>query len=292
MNGAEAALVGRAAWRALVSLYNSNDLTHAAAIAYYALLSLFPFLLLSVSILGSATSSEPDRQAILNFVFRYFPTQLEFVRTQLDAIQQSPVRFGVGGSLALIYASLGVFMAVTSAVNEAWKVEKQRSFLKHRLVAFLMLAAAGTLLIAAVAVLGLAQFAQSSRFAVLLTRFPALEVFRSVVLSYSASLGLIVVVGLVLYFVPNARVEMRDVWLGAILTGLLWEGTFRGFGWYLAHGGGLTRMHGSIAGIVAFLLWVYISSVILLYGVEFTASYARLRRHRPEELPAAPSPRA
>lgn len=289
--GSTVALIGRAAWRALVSLYNSNDLTHAASIAYYALLSLFPFLLLAVSILGSATSNEHDRQAILNFVFRYFPTQIEFVRTQLDALRQSPVTFGIGGSLALIWASLGVFMAVTSAVNEAWKVEKQRSFLKHRLVAFLMLATAGVLLLVSVAALGLVQFAETHRFATLLARFPGLEVFRSVILSYSASLVLMLVVGLVLYFVPNATVEMRDVWIGAVLTGLLWEGTFRGFAWYLGHSGGLTRMHGSIAGIVVFLLWVYISSVILLYGVEFTASYARLRRHRPEELPAAPSPR-
>ncbi|MBI1874688.1 MAG: YihY/virulence factor BrkB family protein [Acidobacteria bacterium] len=289
--GSSIALIARAARRAIVSLYNSNDLTHAASIAYYALLSLFPFLLLAASILGSATSNDHDRQAILNFVFKYFPAQIEFVRAQLEALQQSPVKFGIGGSLALIWASLGVFMAVTSAVNEAWKVDKQRSFLKHRLVAFLMLATSGVLLILSVAVLALVQFAETHRFATLLTRFPALDVFRSVILSYSASLLLMIVVGLILYFVPNAKVEMRDVWIGAVLTGLLWEGAFRGFGWYLGHSAGLTRMHGSIAGIVVFLLWVYISSVILLFGAEFTASYARLRRHRPEGLPAAPSPR-
>jgi uncharacterized BrkB/YihY/UPF0761 family membrane protein len=50
-------------------------------------------------------------------------------------------------------------------------------------------------------------------------------------------------------------------------------------------------VHGSIAAVVAFLLWIYVSAVILLYGVEFTAAYARLRRRRPEDVPAAPSPR-
>ena len=44
-------------------------------------------------------------------------------------------------------------------------------------------------------------------------------------------------------------------------------------------------------GNVVFLLWIYVSSVILMYGVEFTAAYARLRRHRPDEMPAAPTPR-
>ena len=49
-----------------------------------------------------------------------------------------------------------------------------------------------------------------------------------------------------------------------------------------------TRVNGSIAAVVVFLVWVYVQAVILLYGVEFTAAYARLRRGRPEEVPAAP----
>jgi uncharacterized BrkB/YihY/UPF0761 family membrane protein len=51
------------------------------------------------------------------------------------------------------------------------------------------------------------------------------------------------------------------------------------------------RVNGSIAAVVVFLIWVYIQAVILLYGVEFTAAYARLVRGRPEQVPAAPSPR-
>jgi len=119
----ELRLTGRAAWRGLVELVNSNDLTHAASIAYYALLSLFPFLLLVISLLGSITASEDQRLAVLTFVFRYFPTRLDFVATQLDAFRQTRVQVGVAGSLALIWSSLGVFGAITSAVNEAWGVD-------------------------------------------------------------------------------------------------------------------------------------------------------------------------
>lgn len=49
-------------------------------------------------------------------------------------------------------------------------------------------------------------------------------------------------------------------------------------------------IHGSIAAVVVFLLWIYLSSVILMYGVEFTAAYARLRRRRADKMPAAPAP--
>ena len=63
-----------------------------------------------------------------------FPRQFDFITGQLDSFQTAPVSFGAGGMLMLVWASLGVFNALTSAVNHAWGVEKRRSFLKHRLV--------------------------------------------------------------------------------------------------------------------------------------------------------------
>jgi membrane protein len=287
---AELAFSGLAAWRALVRLANSNDLTHAAAIAYYALLSLFPFLLLVISMLGSITADEADRLAVLGFVFRYFPTRFEFVNTQLDAFRQTRVQLGVAGGLALIWASLGVFGAVTSAVNDAWGVEKQRSFLRHRMVSFLMLVAGGGVMILGLLLVGAVQVAQASWFGVMLTRFTWLEALQTLTFTYSATILLILAVGLVFYFIPNAKTRFRDVWVGAVLTGVLWRVAFDGFSWYIGRSG-LTFIHGSIAAVVVFLLWVYVSSVILMYGVEFTATYARLRRRRPEAMPAAPTPR-
>lgn len=272
-------------------LVNSNDLTHAAAIAYYALLSLFPFLLLVISMFGSITADEGDRLAVLGFVFRYFPTQFDFVNTQLDAFRQTRVQVGVAGALALIWASLGVFGAVTSAVNDAWGVEKQRSFLKHRMVSFLMLVAGGGVMLFGLLLVGAVEVAQASWFGVMLTRFRWLQALQTLTFTYSATIVLILAVGLVYYFVPNAKTRFRDVWVGAVLTGLLWRLAFGGFSWYIGRSGSLTFIHGSIAAVVVFLLWIYVSSVILMYGVEFTAAYARLRRRRPDEMPAAPTPR-
>jgi membrane protein len=288
---AELRFSGLAAWRGLVELVNSNDLTHAASIAYYALLSLFPFLLLVISALGSVTANEKDRIAVLTFVFRYFPTQLDFVSAQLDAFRQTRASVSLAGALALIWASLGVFGAITSAVNEAWGVEKQRSFWKHRLVSFLMLVAAGTVMIVAVLFLAAIQVAEASWFGVMLSRFHWLTALQTLTFRYLSVILLTLAVGLVYYFIPNAKTRFRDVWVGAVLTGVLWRATFFGFAWYIRHNSRLTMIHGSIAAVVVFLLWVYVSSIILMYGVEFTAAYARLRRRRPDEMPAAPTPR-
>jgi membrane protein len=100
---------------------------------------------------------------------------------------------------------------------------------------------------------------------------------------WATTLSLIAVVGLLFYFVPNAKVRFKDVWLGAIVTGLLWRLAFLGFSWYVRD---LSRfsIHGSIAAVIVFLVWIYVCSVILLYGVEFTVSYARLRRLIPDDV--------
>ena len=86
------------------------------------------------------------------------------------------------------------------------------------------------------------------------------------------------VTGLIFYFVPNTnKVRFRDVWPGAIIAGLLWRGALAGFSWYVRD---LSRfsVHGTIASVVVFLLWVYVSAVVLLYGVELTVAYAQIRR--------------
>ena len=288
---AELRLTSLAAWRALVQLVNGNDLTHAASIAYYALLSFFPFLLLVFSLLGSLTNDEDDRIAVLTFVFRYFPTQLDFVNNQLLAFRETRLQLGLAGALALIWASLGVFGAITTGVNEAWGVERQRSFWKHRMVSFLMLVAAGGVMIVGLALVGAVEVAEAAGFGALLARFGWLAGLQTLTARYMATVLLIVGVGLVYYFIPNAKTRFRDVWVGAALTGLLWRIAFDAFAWYIARNQSLTMIHGSIAAVVVFLLWIYVSAIILMYGVEFTAAYARLRRHRPDDMPAAPSPR-
>lgn len=288
---AELRFTGLSLWRGLVELLNSNDLTHAASIAYYALLSLFPFLLLAISLLGSVTADEGDRNAVLGFVFQYFPTQFDFISNQLDAFRESRARIGVAGALALIWGALGVFGAMTSAVNEAWGVEKQRSFWKHRLVSFLMLVAAGGVLLLALLGVTVMKMAQASWFGVILLRYEWLAGLQTWMFRYLATILLIMGLGLVFYFIPNAKTRFRDVWVGAILTGVLWRLAFDGFAWYVAANSRLTVINGSVATVIVFLLWIYLSAVILMYGVEFTASYARLRRRRPDEMPAAPSPR-
>lgn len=270
-------LIGLAAWRGVGELYNSEGLTHAASIAYYALLSLFPFLLLVLSILGMVTADTADRDAVVRFVFRYFPRQFDFMTGQLDAFRGQTLRLGLGGLLALTWASLGVFNAVSSAIDHAWGVERRRSFLMHRFVSFLMMVSAGAIFIIALILASLARLAETNWFWEVVSRSPWLIWLSAVTADYGATGLLIGCVALLFYFIPNTEMRFRWVWPGAILTGLLWRGALSAFSWYARDLAAWNAVHGSIATVVVFLFWVYISAVILLYGVEMTAAYARLQ---------------
>ena len=287
---AEIRLTALAMWRGVTGIYHSNDLTFASSIAYYSLLSLFPFFLLALAILASVTGNDADRELVIGFVLRYFPRQFEFVNTQLQAMQSAGIRLGVIGSILMVWAAMGVFSTITSAVNHAWGVDKQPSYLKHKLMAFIMLVTASLLLLVGLLLVSAINVAEARWFAVIVTHAPGLLVLQGWAIKSASTIIFIVLVGLIFYFVPNASVRFRDVWVGAVLTGLLWRVALAGFSRYVRD---LNRfsVHGSIAAVVVFLVWVYISAVILLYGVEVTAAYARLRRRRPDEIPAAPAPR-
>ena len=270
--------IGLAAWRALIRFFNSDNLTYASSISFYALLSLFPLFLLLFSILGSATTNEDARLRVFNFVLRYFPRQFDFISTQVDSFRQQRIPLGLAASLLMIWSSLGVFGAITTAVNYAWKVDRQPNYFKHKMVAFLMLVAASVLLLAALALVSTASVIEARWFANAVGTMPTLEWVRGLWARWASTLLFILVTGLIFYFVPNTnKVRFRDVWPGAIIAGLLWRGALAGFKWYVRD---LSRfsVHGTIASVVVFLLWVYVSAVVLLYGVEVTVAYAQIRR--------------
>ena len=139
-----------------------------------------------------------------------------------------------------------------------------------------MLMATGGLLLLLLVWVSAAGVLRASWFARVLEAVPALEAIAGMWFSsrYPATAALVVMVVLVMYFVPHTTVRFRDVWLGALVTGALWHAALAGFSWYLRELADLS-IHGSVATVVTFLFWVFISAVIFIYGVEFTAAWVR-----------------
>jgi membrane protein len=282
-------LAWRATGRGVIEFYRSENLTFAASIAYYTLLSLFPFLLVILSVLSRLALQAGSRsgETLLHMIDRALPANFGFVGTQLGELAKAPLNLSVAGTLITLWASMGVFGAVTSAVNHAWGVEKNYSFWKHKLIAFLMMLAAGFVAVVGLLLVGAVEMVEANWFAAVLSRFPAFGMITALVSRHASTPIFIVVVGLIYYFIPNAQVRLRDVWFGAVLAGLLWSLAFEGFAWYVKDLSRFT-VHGSVAAVIVFLVWIYFSAIILLYGVEVTAAYARERKHTPQSKPAAP----
>jgi len=140
-----------------------------------------------------------------------------------------------------------------------------------------MMSTATLLLFATLLVLSASKASGTPWSALLFSQMPVLQSLSGFGNKLTTFLLFVLIVGLIFYFVPNTTVRFRDVWPGAVLTALLWRGAFEGFSWYL-RSWARASIHGSIATVVWFLIWIYISAVLLLYGVEFTAAIARIRR--------------
>jgi membrane protein len=271
---------GVSAWQAFLNFYRSDNLTYAASMAYYSLLSLFPLLMLTLAVLGWATGDEDSRREVLQFLLRYFPTRFDFITTQLDALRAGGWNIGVAGSIGLVWGCLAIFGMITTAINYAWGVENTPNFWQHKLISAIMLLISGIILLTALLLVSASKIASAMWLAGLLGHAPGLSFFTSFAVRYATTLLFIGVVALLYRYVPNEdSASFADVWLGAVVTGVLWRVTLEGFSWYLEERvGQLARINGSIAIVVMFLVWVYVQAVIFLYGVEFTAVYARLRR--------------
>ena len=267
----------RATGRGVIEFYNSNNLTYASSIAYYSLLSFFPFILLVLTILTRLAADPGDERVVIDLVERALPSNFAFLSDQVVQLRRTPIPLTIAGALIMVWASMGVFGAITSAVDHAWATEKPHSYLKHQFIAFAMTISAGAVFMAALFVIGAVQVAHTGWFGTLERQWPWLHELTSLAAYYSLVPAAVVATGLVYYFAPNTKVRLRDVWFGAILAGILWRIALAGFSWYLGSVANFS-VHGQVGAVVAFLVWVYLSAVILLYGVEVTAAYARLRK--------------
>jgi membrane protein len=267
---------GRAAGRGVIEFYNSDNITFSSSIAYYSLISMFPFLMLVMAVLGRITVGDRDA-TLLTLVSQTVPGHFDFLFTQIQALSEIRLNVGVAGFFFALWGSFGIFGAITSAINHAWGVEKRPSFWKHKLIAFIILCSAGALLAVTLILVSSIQLAQAKWFTELIRHVPALQDLRGFVLTNMPLPMFILVVSLLYYFVPNAQMRFRDVWPGALIAGILWRLAFAAFSWYVTDLSHFTVL-GQVASVAVFLAWVFFEAAIFLYGVEVSAAYSKIRK--------------
>src|SRR5438309_7728022 len=250
-----------------------------AALAYYTVFSLAPLILVLLAIVGVIFRDDPagawDR---ITQQMSYFldPSALQIVQNIAQKASQpgkSTIATIIGIALAIFGAS-GVFGQLQDALNTIWGVKAKPTqglwgFLRTRFLSFAMVAGICFLLLVSLAIeallKGFSHYVQSvlpGGIVIALTVYLIFD-FAVVVLLFA----------MIFKFLPDVKIQWRDVWIGAVITAVLFGIGKWLLGFYLGSGAAGSA-YGAAGSLITLLLWVYYSSQILLFGAEFTQVYA------------------
>jgi membrane protein len=250
------------------------------SIAYYALFSLFPLLLALASLSSTVIGSSEARQLLFDFAGSYLPASADLVQENIEQILRAQRTVGIVASLGLIWSASGVFSAIYRAVNRAWD-NPRSGFFWGKLFGVAVVLVVGLLLLATTLLstfLGVLQGWNLS----LLGWEPFAGGGLTGLWSWLNKLGpaFVSAVTFVIIYrtIPRNGVTWGDVWLGGLAAGLIWEAARQLYTLYLANFARYSLVYGSVGAIIGFLLWSYLSAMILLLGAEFTAQYGLWRR--------------
>ncbi len=250
-----------------------------AALAYYTVFSLAPLILVLLAIVGVVFRDDPAgawnklTQQMSYFLDQSAVQVVQNIAQKASQPAKSAMATIIGIALALFGAS-GVFGQLQDALNTIWGVKAKPGagiwgFLRSRFLSFAMVAGICFLLLVSLgiesALKAFSHYVQSALpggIAVAMTVYLIFD-FGVVVLLFA----------MIFKFLPDVDLEWRDVWIGAVMTAILFGLGKWLLGFYLGSGAAGSA-YGAASSLITLLLWVYYSSQILLFGAEFTQVYA------------------
>lgn len=264
----------------------------AAALSYYALFSLFPLLLVVLSLVGWLIGPNTAMFQQLREVGNDYlpPAAYEIVERTVIALNQSSAGAGIVGFALLLYTASTVFAVLSMSVDKIWRFNNQAvqqgilqqtvlSYLLNRLAAFLLVLGTASLLLLSltmkIVLKAVLEFIETFQ-----TVIPFLQIDQILLtdgMQWSYSFFLLALVICILFKVlPSDRVAWGDIWLGAGLT----AASLVGLQWLVSNSvisiGSRFVSYGAIGGAMILMLWLYLTCQIFLIGCEFSYVYAHL----------------
>ena len=247
----------------------------AAALSYYTAFSMAPLLILAISIAGLVLGREAAEGKIVEQIGGLVGKQsAAAIQSMIQAANRPSkgILASVIGIVTLIAGATGVLSELKSALNKIWRTQESgdlKEIIKKNFIFVGMLLVMGFLLtvslILSAAVSALGKFCGGF--------IPMSELILHVA-DFVLSLGIITAMFAAIYrFLPNTRIEWRDVWVGAAVTSFLFNVGKLGLGLYLGKSA-VASSYGAAGAILILLLWVYYSGLIFYFGAEFTKLYA------------------
>lgn len=268
----------------------------AAALTYYAVLSVFPALLVMVSLLGVLGQGQRTVNAMLQVAGGLIPASaLDLLRPTIEQVVESRSA-GLTllvGALGALWSASGYVGAFGRSLNRIYEIAEGRPAWKLRplqlvlTLAALILAAAVAFMLAvsgpvAKAVGNAIGLGAAAQTVWALAKWPVILIFVTLA------------VAILYYTTPNVR-QPRFRWLsiGSAVAIVVWVVASVGFGFYVSNFGSYNKTYGALAGVIVFLLWLWLTNVALLFGAELNAELERGRQlqagiHAERELQLPP----
>jgi len=250
-----------------------------AALAYYTVFSLAPLVLLLLAIVGFLFRKDPSgtwekiTEQMSYFLDNSAIEVVQNIAQTASHPNKSALATTIGVLLALFGAS-GVFGQLQDALNTIWGVKAKPgnsigTFLRARFFSFAMVAGVCFLLLVSLVLESvLKSFSQYVQ-----AMFPGGIIIALVVYSIFDLAVVVLLFALIFKFLPDVKIQLRDVWIGAVMTAIFFAIGKWALGLYLGSGTAASA-YGAASSLITLLLWIYYSSQILLFGAEFTQVYA------------------
>jgi len=248
----------------------------SSQLTFYIILSIFPFLIFLIGIINRIQFINLDSlYAVLNF----FPSQIKSLMLILfDDINQSSTSTTLLSItiIATIWASSKGFLAIIKALNIAYDQEETRSYILLRGISIIYTIVLALLI---AFVLLLIVFG-SLIFNLIFEYVPILESFTATLNLFRYLLSMFITYGffILLYnATPNKKISVKDVTPGAIFSTISWILVSTGFSFYVNNSNSLSYLYGSLTSIIVLLLWLYLTSTIIMIGGELNAIIYHIR---------------
>ena len=251
----------------------------AAAIAYYTMFAIAPLIIVIVEIAGLFLG---HHQVVLDRLYGYMSANagpsaahgIQAIVTATFSHRKAGIFAQIVGWSVFVVAAVGLFSSLQEALNTVWDVTpNKRSFLatiKERLLSFGAVLGVAFLLLVSLGINALLTLASGTLVHVI-PGFPTIAKILDFIVSFAMVTALF---ALLFEYLPERRIDWRDVIPGAVVSALLFVvGQFL-LGWYLGRAG-VSSGYGTFGGLIVFLIWVNYSAQIMLLGAEFTHVYAR-----------------
>jgi membrane protein len=267
--------------RTLVSFYDDQMTHHAAALTYYALMSLFPAVLLALSLLGLLGQYPETYDAIIGYLREVAPASVvepldRSLRSALQSKGTAATALAISVVLAL-YGTTGALEAARRALNVVFEAENGRSFLRRKTIDV-----ASTFVLMTLVLVSLVLAFVGGRFAEDLLGFIGLGSTAADVWNIARWPGAVATAMLVFAFIyyVTPDVEQRSFrWVtpGAVVGVLLWLAASFGLSSYVSKVGDVGAIYGTFAGAIVLVVWLWLTNVALLLGAELNAAIERER---------------